>query len=332
MTSYFETIDSELKAYVLGLVLFNIAKVKDNELTIDINGFNDQIAKELKHISNDDQQVLSSFLINDEAIIADICRHLAIDNLNSFYNINIAHYINNNKKEIVIEFLKAFYEKYGNIHFNGDNSVCSVTTNNKSNLVAFAEFFGIPHTYTKVFNLEQLTYSNVNIVDLLGIIYRNKDLYVKDKAYSDFLHLLNNERPTLKYIKISDAAVTPTKTNFSDAGYDVSIIGLYKTLNSNTSLYSTGIRLEIPVGYYVELVPRSSLSKTGYMLANSVGIIDCSYKGELLVALAKINDRYRIEYPFRCCQLIMRKQIFPDMLEISEGEESSRAAGGFGST
>jgi dUTP pyrophosphatase len=102
-----------------------------------------------------------------------------------------------------------------------------------------------------------------------------------------------------------------------------------------TKLYRTGIKLEIPVGYYVEIVPRSSLSKTGYMMANSIGIIDCSYKGELLVALAKINrNALDIQFPFRCCQLIMRKQIFADMVEIQQTEltDSNRGEGGFGST
>jgi dUTP pyrophosphatase len=240
--------------------------------------------------------------------------------------------LQNNKREYVIEFLKAFYEKYSNIHFNSGGAICNITVNNKNNLLAFADFFEIPHVYSNLFNLVQLTYTNVNIIDLLGIIYKNKDIRSKERAFNDFLMLLNNEMPTLKYIKMSDGAITPTKANFSDVGYDISIIGLHKTLNENTSLYKTGIKLEIPVGYYVELVPRSSLSKSGYMLANSIGIIDCSYKGELLVALTKISDSCDIEYPFRCCQLIMKKQIYPIMVEIATGEASSRADGGFGST
>lgn len=336
MTGYFHTIDSEIKAYILGLVVFNITKVRENELTVEISGkINNVIAKEIaQHILQDDLQTVTSsasFTIKSEDAITDICKHLAVDNLNNFYNINIEHFIENNERVYVIEFLKAFYEKFSNIHF-GDRVKCRITTNNKNNLMTFAKFFGIPHNLKNLFNLEQLSYINVNIIDLLGVIYRNKDLRVKDKAYGDFLMLLNNEKPTLKYIKITDKAVTPTKANFSDVGYDISIIDLFKKLNANTSLYNTGIKLEIPIGYYVELVPRSSLSKSGYMLANSVGIIDCSYKGELLVALTKISDSTQIEYPFRCCQLIMRKQIFPDMVEIVACEASSRAEGGFGSS
>ena len=75
---------------------------------------------------------------------------------------------------------------------------------------------------------------------------------------------------------------------------------LKKKINSKTTLYDTGICLDIPVGYYVEIVPRSSIVKSGYMLSNSIGIIDCSYKGNLYVGLTKIcDDAIEIEYPFK---------------------------------
>lgn len=341
--SYFDVIDSELKAYILGLIVFNISKVRktgkgrkqqngDYEIEVSIDNTGSQqipdvIGKVIEQISSENQQSFT-FAIRLPDIINDICKHLNVKDLHNFYNIDISHFVQNNKKEYVIEFLKAFYEKFGNIHGN----VCSITSNNKENLTVFAEFFGIPHKFSNLFNLVQLTYTCVNIIDLLGIIYKNYSIRVKDTIYNDFLTLLNNERPVLKFVKIDQLAVTPTKANYSDVGYDISIIGVCKSLNSNTKLYKTGIKLDIPTGYYVELVPRSSISKSGYMLANSIGIIDCSYKGELLVALTKVNDSYQLEYPFRCCQLIMRKQIFPDMVEVNELQETSRAEGGFGST
>lgn len=58
---------------------------------------------------------------------------------------------------------------------------------------------------------------------------------------------------------------------------------------NNTILYDTGIKINVKYGYYAEVVPRSSLSKSGYMLANSIGIIDNSYRNNIFVALTKIN-------------------------------------------
>lgn len=324
---YFETIDSQLKAYLLGVIIFNTKKPDAKEFTVQLdNPLPSVFELELKQFASDFDR--ESFIISSEQITY-IYKHLGLTEVANMYNIEISHFIKSNNRLYVIEFLKAYFEKHGNI----ENNVCRITDYSKDNLDSFAEFFGIPNDSTNIFNLKQITYSNVNIIDLLGQIYQRSAFRTKDDLYVQFLKLLNNERPILKYAKTTENAMTPTKANFSDAGFDVSIIGLCKQLNNHTSLYNTGIRLDIPVGYYVEMLPRSSISKSGYMLANSVGIIDCSYKGELLVALTKIDDSAHMEYPYRCCQLIMRKQIFPEMVEINEVDtNTNRAEGGFGSS
>ena len=148
----------------------------------------------------------------------------------------------------------------------------------------------------------------------------------------------------LKIYKVDTDAVVPSKNNYSDAGLDLTIIKEYKRLNSDTVLYDTGIKLEIPNGYYVEIVPRSSISRSGYILANSVGIIDQGYTGNLYVALRKINnDCDDLIMPYKCCQIIMKKQIYPKIvienlvskdveLQTDNYATTSRGSGGFGST
>lgn len=120
----------------------------------------------------------------------------------------------------------------------------------------------------------------------------------------------------------------------SDAGYDLTIISIYKTFSTKTKLYDTGIKLDIPNGYYVEIVPRSSISKSGYILSNNIGIIDQGYKGNLYVALTKIDDKMPdLTLPFKCCQLLIKKQIYANFIETNnELEDSNRNIGGFGST
>jgi dUTP pyrophosphatase len=326
-SKYFQTIDSQLKAYLLGVIIFNIKKQDAKELTVQIDNLLPSVFEsELKQFASDFDR--ESFVLKSEEITY-IYKQLGLTEVSNMYNIEISHFIKSNNRLYVIEFLKAYFEKHGTI----ENNVCRITDYSKDNLDSFAEFFGIPNDSTNIFNLKQISYSNVNVIDLLGQIYQRSAIRMKNDLYVQFLRILNNERPILKFAKITDNAVTPMKANFSDAGFDVSIIGLCKQLNNHTSLYNTGIRLDIPVGYYVEMLPRSSISKSGYMLANSIGIIDCSYKGELLVALTKIDDLANIEYPYRCCQLIMRKQIFPEMVEISEVDtNTNRAEGGFGSS
>jgi dUTP pyrophosphatase len=138
---------------------------------------------------------------------------------------------------------------------------------------------------------------------------------------------------------VDERAVAPSKSRYSDSGYDLTIISEYKRLTSNTVIYDTGIQLEIPNGYYVEIVPRSSISRSGYILANNVGIIDQGYRGNLYIALTKINgEAPELSMPWKCCQMIVKKQVY-SRLEVvaSVGaapaiETSSRGTGAFGST
>jgi dUTP pyrophosphatase len=99
-------------------------------------------------------------------------------------------------------------------------------------------------------------------------------------------------------------------------------------------LYDTGIKLDIPNGYYVEIVPRSSISRSGYMLANNVGIIDQGYRGNLYVALRKVNkDCEDLALPWKCCQIIVKKQVYSRLkLTTEAGAKTNRGDGGFGST
>ena len=180
---------------------------------------------------------------------------------------------------------------------------------------------------------DNIIISKVNYIDLMGKLYTESTEHLYDD--SNFNKIIDCNQPVINFIKISKDAIIPKKANFSDVGYDISILNVHKKLNSKTTLYDTGICLNIPVGYYVEIVPRSSIVKSGYMLSNSIGIIDCSYKGNLYVGLTKVcDDAIEIAYPFKCCQLIVRKQVFPKFIEMEMEDvlESKRNIGGFGST
>jgi|694.fasta_scaffold93804_2 dUTP pyrophosphatase len=176
-----------------------------------------------------------------------------------------------------------------------------------------------------------LTYRSTNVIDLFGHL---PDSFKR----CEFNHLLQRKRvlPVCRVIRKDPDAILPSKSRLSDVGYDLSVIRKHKDLTPNTALYDSGIALNIPFKYYVEVVPRSSLSKSGYALANSVGIIDPGYKGNIYVALTRTDpDAPEIVFPFRCCQLIFRKQIYVDLIESKELEElgtSTRGTGGYGST
>uniref|UniRef100_A0A6C0CZ81 dUTP diphosphatase n=1 Tax=viral metagenome TaxID=1070528 RepID=A0A6C0CZ81_9ZZZZ len=138
----------------------------------------------------------------------------------------------------------------------------------------------------------------------------------------------------LKVIKLDENAVMPTRAHADDIGYDLTAIGVYKRLSDRTVIYNTGISVKPPSGKYIEILPRSSLTKTGYMLANSVGTIDPGYTGDLLIAVRKIDDSFPdLEVPFTRFQMVMRDAHLYDLEVVTEfAEETKRGSGGFGST
>jgi deoxyuridine 5'-triphosphate nucleotidohydrolase len=202
-----------------------------------------------------------------------------------------------------------------------------IFSENRYILEKLMEFIKLPGTIS---NENILIYESVNVLDLFGNIKNSL-------KYEEFKNLLKANNPYCPFYKNDPVAIIPSKARLSDAGYDISIIKKHKQLTSNTILFDTGISLKIPIGFYVEVVPRSSLSKSGWMLANSVGIIDVGYRGNIYIALTKTcPDAIDIEnqLPFRCCQLLFKKQWFVDMIEENPNNSigTSRDKGGYGST
>lgn len=134
-----------------------------------------------------------------------------------------------------------------------------------------------------------------------------------------------------KYTLVDPLGIPPHKARASDSGFDLNLIGIRKTFGKVT-LYGTGVSVEPPTGFYFDMVPRSSMIKSGYMLANSVGIIDQGYTGEIMVTLIKVDpDAPDLELPCKMVQLIPRRWhgFHPVNSELNSTE---RGEGGFGST
>ena len=79
-----------------------------------------------------------------------------------------------------------------------------------------------------------------------------------------------NSELSFKYIKVHKDAIAPSKNHPLDTGFDLYLIKKIKEYN-NVSYFDTGIAVRPPNGYYFDLVGRSSIAKTGWMLANNIG-------------------------------------------------------------
>lgn len=99
-------------------------------------------------------------------------------------------------------------------------------------------------------------------------------------------------------------------------------------------LVSTGIYLEIPSSYEVQIRARSGLSiKHGIGLVNGIGTIDSDYRGEIKVPLINFSkEDFNIENGMRIAQMVLSKYEKIDFEEVDELSDSERQDGGFGST
>ena len=180
-----------------------------------------------------------------------------------------------------------------------------------------------------------LLFSNHNALDFLDYVYKNGPSGHSRFCYSKYIKLtgsLNESLLEFRYTKVADTAVPPFKTRASDSGFDLVLTKLIKNVG-NTYWYSTELAIEPPNGYYFDMVPRSSLVKSGYMLGNSVGVIDRSYTGQVMAVLYKVDSTAPdLKLPCRAVQIIPRRIVHMNPINVDSLSESERGCGGFGST
>ncbi len=99
-------------------------------------------------------------------------------------------------------------------------------------------------------------------------------------------------------------------------------------------LVSTGIFVEIPLGYEIQVRPRSGLAfKNGVTCLNTPGTIDADYRGELKVLLINLSDEnFVINSGDRIAQLVVATVTLAEYEPVNQLNESERGAGGFGHT
>lgn len=133
----------------------------------------------------------------------------------------------------------------------------------------------------------------------------------------------------LKIKKLNEKAVIPRYAHNTDAGLDLTAIEVRET--EKFIEYKTGLAVEIEEGYMGLLFPRSSVSKKDLVLANSVGVVDSGYRGEILIRFQKFgSDVYSVGE--RVAQLIIMPYPKVEIEVVDDLNDSVRGEGGFGST
>lgn len=99
-------------------------------------------------------------------------------------------------------------------------------------------------------------------------------------------------------------------------------------------LVPTGLRMDIPEGWEVQVRPRSGLALNhGITLPNTPGTIDSDYRGPVGVPLVNLSDRdFLIEHGARIAQIVVAPVVQARFVPVETLSETVRGAGGFGST
>lgn len=342
-TNYDSYIYGVITSYIIDILNTNISNKEyiKYELNKDIEQLlkyeknyiftNDNLYSKVDNMENKIKKIDIQALINMVCKLY-ISEEDIYNKIMEFLNVN-----NNLKKHYII----GFFDANGSVSNDIINVKCRFISKSEYMSNFISTFFNIPYDKLNY----NIIYKNSNCVDFLYNLYKDLDL-------DNDLYLISNYQKYINFInwkfRVRDLsldickvykddvnAILPTKANITDVGYDLTIIKKVKNLTNNTILYDTGIKISLDFGYYAEIAPRSSLSKSGYMLANSIGIIENTYTGNLFIALTKTDPNMPdLVLPFKCCQLIFKPQVFINLVESNKPFDSLtiRGSGGFGST
>lgn len=343
----FDSIDTEGKSYLLGWLASDGHLAKNNVAKLSIHKKDKSIfyqifkilGTELPIREEDDQRYIA---ICSKEIVQKACEHLGIipgkkDSKIIFPNLE--------SDSMKISFIRGF--------FDGDGSVrqpqlteagwsypsCDISTNSDKLRESIALFMDIPH-HNDIINKKIYWWGN-NALDFLSKLYDSAKYWLPRKR--DIYHDICSWVPGIggnasgvglhfRWTKTDANALPPSKERASDSGFDITAIKIHKKIGK-VILYDTGIKVQPEFGWYFDLVPRSSIIKSGYILANDLGIIDRTYTGNVMIALMKVDENLPdLELPKRIAQLIPRPVIHMDVVEVDSIDETSRGDGGFGST
>ncbi|WCL48084.1 dUTP diphosphatase [Leptospira sp. GIMC2001] len=147
-----------------------------------------------------------------------------------------------------------------------------------------------------------------------------------------------NESDISVKIKINDSSLLPARQTVGSAGYDLSACLKDKTSiliqPQEVSLIPTGISVEIPIGYEMQVRPRSGLSsKNKLIVINSPGTIDSDYRGEIFVPIMNLGDKdFEVTHGMRIAQILLARTETIDWKIVTSLDNTDRSAGGFGSS
>ncbi len=141
--------------------------------------------------------------------------------------------------------------------------------------------------------------------------------------------------PPIQLLRLDPGIPVPTRAHPGDAGVDLCTTEDVILEPGERVLVGTGIAVALPIGTVGLIHPRSGLAaKTGLSIVNTPGTVDAGYRGEIKVCLINHDPRTPIELRRgdRIAQLLVQRVELVDFIEVDRLDETSRGAGGYGSS
>jgi len=152
------------------------------------------------------------------------------------------------------------------------------------------------------------------------------------KEHSSIVTSIQPPQPSLLIKKLNDKARTPTRGSPFAAGYDMYASEDTVIPKGGKALVETGLSMAVPDGCYGRIAPRSGLASKNF-IDTGAGVIDADYRGPVKILLFNHSDvDFEVKEGDRVAQLILERIYTPDILVVESLEESTRGAGGFGSS
>lgn len=146
---------------------------------------------------------------------------------------------------------------------------------------------------------------------------------------------MNSDRVVLPIKRLDPEVVLPSYAYEGDAGLDLRAIVDIDLAPFERKLVPTGLAIAIPEGFAGFVQPRSGLAlKVGLSMANTPGLIDSHYRGELKVIAVNLdaNETIHISKGERIAQLVIQRVPVVTLMEVEELDKTDRGTGGFGSS
>ena len=136
--------------------------------------------------------------------------------------------------------------------------------------------------------------------------------------------------------KLDKKVITPEYKTKGSSGMDLmaNIKDAVFLKPGKSEIIPTGIAISIPVGYEIQIRPRSGLAaKKKITVLNTPGTIDADYRGEIKVILINLgNEEFKINPNDRIAQMVLCPVIKAELVEVDDLQNTKRGEGGFGST